>query len=243
MTEKPILIVKLGSTFPQVIKDYGDFPDLIQEQVKSCDVPVTIVDPVRGESLPHPGEFAGIILTGSHAMVTDHHSWSERTAKWLPLALNNRVPVLGVCYGHQLLAYACGGVAGPNPNGTEIGTFEIRLKPAATEDSLFQKMPPTFLAHTTHAQSVLKLPKNAVSLAASDLEPHQAFFLPPCAWGVQFHPEFNTGIVPHYIAAFENELRAEKQTIDALLKHIKKTPVSRSLLFNFGELCKLCTPQ
>ncbi len=241
MNKKPTLIVKLGSTFPRVIRDYGDFADLIQDQLKAFKSPVAIIDPGSDESLPNPLGFAGIILTGSHSMITEHEPWSERIARWLPGLLQNGIPVLGVCYGHQLLAYSAGGTVGPNPNGTEISTCEIRLKPAAGQDLLFRDMPTTFPAHATHAQSVLKLPPNATSLAESNRDPHQAFFLPPSAWGIQFHPEFNAEITSHYIWAFSETLCSEGQDVDALLKNVSETPISQSILFNFGALCKLCT--
>ncbi len=76
-----------------------------------------IVRPDLGEALPEPASLSGAILTGAWAMVTDHAEWSERTAAWIRSAMDHQLPLLGVCYGHQLMAYALGGQVGDNPRG------------------------------------------------------------------------------------------------------------------------------
>ncbi len=75
---------------------------------------VEVIDPELAP-LPEPRHFSGAILTGSHSMVTDHEPWSERTAAWIPAVMAAGTPLLGICYGHQLIAYALGGDVGPNP--------------------------------------------------------------------------------------------------------------------------------
>ncbi|MEZ4555438.1 MAG: gamma-glutamyl-gamma-aminobutyrate hydrolase family protein [Caldilineaceae bacterium] len=62
-------------------------------------------------------------MTGSHSMVTDRAAWSERSADWLRAVVAAEWPVLGICFGHQLLAHAWGGVVGP---GIEMGCARPR---------------------------------------------------------------------------------------------------------------------
>ena len=69
-------------------------------------------------------------------MVTQHLQWSERIAEWLPEAAERQIPTLGICYGHQLLAYALGGKAGNNPQGPEFGTVDVHLTKKAQNDLL-----------------------------------------------------------------------------------------------------------
>ena len=106
---KPVLIIKLGDTLPNLAERKGDFEDWFMKPFHEVELATRVVDPRHGEALPLPTEYAGILVTGSHAMVTDQEDWCRTTAAWLPKAVASSVPLLGVCYGHQLLAEAMGG--------------------------------------------------------------------------------------------------------------------------------------
>ena len=141
------------------------------------------------------------VITGSHDMVTDRRDWSERTASWLAEAASMGASILGICYGHQLLAHALGGTVDYNLLGPERGTTEVTLLKAASTDPLFGGLPQTIEVHVSHSQSVLRLPSDAVALAANNWDSNQAFRVGDRAWGVQFHPEFDAGIMHAYAAA------------------------------------------
>ena len=230
------MIVKLGSTYPYLKNLFGDFDDWIILRSGGQRSDFKIVNPVNGEALPHPTNFAGIILTGSHAMVTDQEKWSKRVADWLLIVVKNKIPVLGICYGHQLLAQALGGCVDYNPNGMEFGTVELRLTHSAMKNPLFRGVPSAFSVHVSHSQSVIKLPPRTELLASSEKEPHQAFFLPPSSWGVQFHPEFNDQISGEYVRKFTDQLKKEGQNVDSILDNIQETPESENILKNFMKM-------
>lgn len=230
-----ILIVKTGGTFPELAAAAGDFEDWIAAGLAAGSGRVLVRRPAEGEALPDPCGVAGVVVTGSHGMVTDREDWSVRTAAWILDALSAGVPLLGICYGHQLLALAAGGRAGDNPEGREFGTAQLRLLPGAEGDPLFRGLPPVFGAHVCHAQSVTVLPPGAVPLASSVRDPHQAFRLGECAWGVQFHPEFSAGAARFYVRACAERLRAEGQDPDALEAGVRDTPEAAGLLLRFGE--------
>src|SRR5690606_14699039 len=100
------------------------------------------------------------------------------------------LPMFGVCYGHQLLAHALGGVVDYNIKGRELGTQTIECLPDATGDALMTGLPTRFPAQLLHAQSVTPLPPGAVALARSDMDRHQLIRLAPAIYSTQFHPEF-----------------------------------------------------
>lgn len=104
-----ILIVKVGSTLPSLLSKRRDFERWILSGMQVHSGRAVIADVCDGAPLPGYDEMSGVVITGSHAMVTEHQDWSERAATWLPGAVERGVPTLGVCYGHQLLAYALGG--------------------------------------------------------------------------------------------------------------------------------------
>ena len=126
---RPILLIKTGATIPETREEFGDFEDWFE---RGLGMPgMEQVNVYSGEQPSDPGEYSGVVVTGSAAMVSHRHDWSERTGEWLAKAVHGGMPVLGVCFGHQLMAHALGGVVGPNPNGRQIGTQPIEILPAA----------------------------------------------------------------------------------------------------------------
>jgi GMP synthase (glutamine-hydrolysing) len=235
---KPILIVKTGGTYPDMAARFGDFEDWFLQRLDRASVPIDTVCPPAGEKLPPIATLGGVIITGSHDMVTERLPWSESAALWVKEAVNRQIPVLGVCYGHQLLAHALGGVVGDNPNGKEIGTVAVRISGRARADRLFEGLPEIFDAQASHTQSVLQLPAGATLLASSEMDPHHAFSVGKCAWGVQFHPEFNVEVMRNYIQRFADDLAAQGSDVNDLLERVRETPISDGLLLRFQQLCR-----
>ncbi|MGE4267796.1 MAG: glutamine amidotransferase [Deferribacterales bacterium] len=226
------LLIKTGSTMRDLSIHYGDFEDWMIRYMAVMRQQVKIVD-VQKSTLPKPDDFDGILITGAHEMVTDRHEWSEMTAKWLKEAVAKEIPIMGVCYGHQLLAHAMGGIVGDHPKGPEIGTVDINLTPEAKKDPVFKSMPKSFKAHVTHTQSVLTLPEGAVLLAENDYEPHHAFRIGKNAWGVQFHPEYDSIISREYALFQKNKL----VNPESILCSISETLEANALLSKFIEYC------
>lgn len=193
------LIIQTGGTLPAVRARHGDFPEWFRRGLGLARDQVDLVRVDAGERLPDPPAHAAAIVTGSPAMVSERHAWSEAAAAWLRAAVDGGLPVLGVCYGHQLLAHAFGGRVDYHPRGRELGTVGIECLPAAVDDALLAAAPPMFAAHASHRQSVLELPAGAVVLARSAHDPHHAVRYAPRVWGLQFHPEFSVEIMRGYL--------------------------------------------
>jgi GMP synthase (glutamine-hydrolysing) len=200
------------------------------------------VDVERGQPLPSRDGFAGVLVTGSGAMVTDRHDWSEASARWLRDAAHPGLPLFGICYGHQLLAHALGGTVAANPRGREMGTVAVALHADAAGDPLFAGLPPRFAAQATHLQSVVELPAGAVRLAASELDEVHAFRWRDRAWGVQFHPEFGTTHMRGYVAARREALAREGRDARAIASSVRAAPHARTVLRRFVRHARALAP-
>lgn len=121
--------------------------------------------------------------------------------------MDHRLPLLGVCYGHQLMAYALGGEVGDNPRGWERGLQTVCL--SAASDALPSALPPSFSAWLSHRQSVLTPPAGSQVLAGSALDPCQIIRYSERALSVQFHPEFTADIMQ---ACLRNRFTAAEQS-------------------------------
>ena len=226
-----LVIIKTGDTIPSLKALRGDFEDWILAGMRLESAQAEVVDVAGGQPLPQPAQAGGIVITGSHDMVTDRLAWSERTASWLSDVVASGTPTLGICYGHQLLAHALGGRVDWNPRGKEMGTTSVTLLDTAFQDPLLGGLPATIEVHLAHSQSVVSLPPGAVHLAANAWDPHQAFRVGDCAWGVQFHPEFDAGIMRAYA-------EIERPSPGA---QIFDTPIGGEILRRFASLAHLAT--
>jgi len=232
----PILIIKTGSTFESITRSKGDFENWTADAMGLAPDKWRCVNVQAGESLPDPGEFVGCVITGSHDMVTENSDWMQAATAWVREAVQ-ALPMLGICFGHQLMANAMGGKAAYHPDGMEIGTVDIKLKAAAVDDPLFASLPGSFPAHVTHSQSAFELPPDAVLLASSEHEAHQAFRVGEHAWGVQFHPEFDAEATRFYVDALRDAMATQGLDGDAVFAGVEETPVSAGILMRFGEYC------
>jgi GMP synthase (glutamine-hydrolysing) len=233
---KTLAIIKTGSTFPTIKQQFGDFENWI---IAACVLPtekVLVVNVHEGDALPPITQLSGIIITGSPAMVTDQQPWMLALAAWLPSVITANLPLLGICFGHQILAQALGGTVDYHPQGREIGTVDISLTAAGKTDKLLGSLPHTFKAHVTHAQSVLTLPSDAHHLAENPFESNHALRLGENAWSVQFHPEFSADIMREYINQQAEALLINGRDINSLQNGVEETRLANGLLKRFMEI-------
>jgi GMP synthase (glutamine-hydrolysing) len=233
---RPVLILKTGTTLPSLLPRRGDYEDWILAGMGLPSERVSVVHAHRGELLPEGDAAGAIVVTGSSAMVSEREPWSERAAAWLGSAVHAGTPVLGICFGHQLLAHALGGRVERNPRGREMGTVSVRARDGAAGDPLFASLPGVLRVQATHQESVTALPPVARLLAESDGDPHHAFAVGERAWGVQFHPEFDADVMRAYLVERSDLLRAEGLDPDALLRGVADTPDGTALLRRFAEI-------
>lgn len=231
---KRVALIKTGCTLEQIKPQHGDFEDWF---ANGLGVPGLLqIDVFRNQQLPEPENLAGIIITGSPAVVSARLDWSERTATWLRKVVQMGIPVLGVCYGHQLLAHALGGRAGRNPAGRQIGTVKAQMVGKYKNDPLLGHLPRSFSAQASHSEVVLELPPGAERLAKSPLDDNFAIRFAENVWGVQFHPEFSAQVISDYIRYREGDLLAEGLNPEQLQSHSTDTLEAKSVLRKFTEL-------
>jgi len=239
--KKIIAIIQTGQPIKSIYDQYGDFNQWIIESMQIDSEKIKTYRIYKHVAFPDPYQISGVIITGSPAMVTEKRQWSEACKDWLRPIINMDIPILGICYGHQLLAQLLGGEAGWNPNGREIGQVKLTLAAQASEDKLLGHLPLTDSKHinfyATHQQSVLKLPPDSTLLATTKLDPYHCFRYRNHIWGLQFHPEFSAGVIKSYIRERADDIKRDGLNPKQLVKKVTENNNGTLLLTRFKEIC------
>jgi GMP synthase (glutamine-hydrolysing) len=224
-------VLVTGDPVPNVERSRGSFSALIRETLGDAWAgEVVVVDARRGE-LPSKSETQALVITGSPESVASRLPWILEAESAVAELVRDGVPTLGICFGHQLLGQALGGLVEANPRGREIGTVELEL---VGDDALFAGVTTPFRANMSHRDSVTRLPPGALVLGKSRLEPNAVVRFAPRAWGVQFHPEFDGDVMRGYIAARRPALAAEG--IDPAALPAEDAPEAAEVLRAFARL-------
>ncbi|ELZ95082.1 GMP synthase [Haloferax mucosum ATCC BAA-1512] len=136
--------------------------------------------------LPDHFEYDGVVITGSSSSVYWDDEWIRTLVSWVADADDRELPILGVCFGHQVLAAALGGTV------EDMGEFELGYSEIdrTASDDLLAGISDRFTVFTSHGDVVTELPPGAERLAENEFGVHA--FRRNHAFGVQFHPEYDT---------------------------------------------------
>lgn len=114
-------------------------------------------------------------------------------------AFEKGVPILGVCFGHQIIGEIHGGMISNDREQTKMGSYEVSLTEEGKRDPLMSTLPETFYAQYAHKDSVTTMPEGATLLATGATCRFSALKYGDKIYTIQFHPEierFNFG--QHY---------------------------------------------
>lgn len=226
---KRIAVIQMGLPPKKIIDAQGEpalwFANALNKPIQE----ILVRNPAAGDDLPDASEFDVAIITGSWSMVTDKLDWSERTADWAKQLISADKPLLGVCYGHQIMAHAMGGMVDYNPNGQEQGTFTIQLNQAGINDEFIGQLPADLKVHLSHSQSVITAPKNAQVLAFNQHDANQILRYGKNVLSFQFHPEFTVDILKACMAGRKPDAKGRFSKADDLVD----TPLARELMQKF----------
>jgi GMP synthase (glutamine-hydrolysing) len=199
-----ITILMAGHTLPPIHERFGDFDSWFQTRPERL-AGYSVHYLYRENMLPAPRESDGWIITGSPDSVNDPLAWLPGVRKQISAAVETGHPILGVCFGHQLLAQSLGAKVEMNRAGWELGSATIQLTADGLESALFTDLGERIDVYQTHHDVVTDIPSGMKVLATNEMG-IQAIEVGERIFGVQFHPEFSPGIAGMYV-----ELRSNHQ--------------------------------
>jgi GMP synthase (glutamine-hydrolysing) len=190
---KPILFVRNDS-----FETFGVAPSAFEE----AGAEVRVFEAIDGAPRPRVDEVSGVVVFGSSSNIehADHRPFIKEVAELTRESVDAGVPVLGVCFGAQLLAWALDAEVGKAPE-REVGFQPMRLLPAAGDDRLVSHYADGDHLFEWHMDT-FALPDGAELLMTGDRVTNQAYRLGETAWGLQFHFEVDAAELEHWLDAY-----------------------------------------
>jgi GMP synthase (glutamine-hydrolysing) len=181
-----------------------------------------------------------VVLVGGSGRfgVGDRTPWMPSFVDTMGELAAAQFPTFASCFGFQALVVALGEPVLPDPDGSEVGTYELDLTEDGRGDPLFGSLPPRFRAQLGHKDRAMALPRGATHLAGSARCPYQALRVGAKVYATQFHPEL-TG--PTNRLRFERYVREYGATFAASApvapdEMFLESPESSDLLRRFVEV-------
>lgn len=183
----------------------------------------------------HQQHFDGIVISGSAASVYDDEEWITQLSDLILEWDRQKLPILGVCFGHQLIAQTFGGRVEKNKRGWEVGSCDLNLTETGKSDPLFHSVSPSFKVMQSHQDIVTQLPPDAECLGSSDICEFQSFKIGDRIRTVQFHPEYTVDQMKFVMTPRRERLESSGINFENALAELVPTSKSRTILTNFEQ--------
>ncbi len=219
-------------SMPKILVVVHDIDDHLNEMANPIAEAGILMDTwdVQNDSVGRPDlekleQYSGVISLGAHAGVLEEekHPWMSHERKIMQWALVSETPLLGLCFGSQLLASAAGGRVYKAETG-EFAWTKVDMLPEASNDPVIGALGDTADAFQFHYDS-FELPENAVLLGESN-GTIEAFRVGSSAWATQFHPEVGLSQQLAWLSTYRGAFLREGIDIDEQIAKSHKLAAS-----------------
>ena len=169
---------------PEFLHISGDYPDMFRRLFAGHpEVEIVVYDVIGGEMPAGPGECDAWITTGSRHSVNDEEQWIRHLEQFVREVAKERIPFVGVCFGHQLIAKALGGTVVMSDRGWGVGMKEVEVKDNIGLGTSYRIL-------NSHQDQIEELPPGAEILGWNEHCPVSMIGVGENMIGIQGHPEF-----------------------------------------------------
>lgn len=196
----------------EFVERHGDYPDmfrqLLLDAARAAGMPTPVFrdfDVQHGQYPADPAECDGYVITGSRDSVYDDLPWIAELSDFVLALHQRRHKLIGICFGHQLIAQALGGETRAADVGWAVGVHASRVIAAP---GWLRPHSEQFALLSSHKDQVTRLPQGAALLAENDFCPNAAFTIGDHFLAIQGHPEFAKPYSAD-LMAFRRELLGE----------------------------------
>lgn len=191
-------ILQTGRSPDELLTKHGDYDDLFKRLLAGRGFVFETYKVLDGDLPTSVDAAEGWLITGSKFGVYEDHDWIDPLEAFLRNAFVAKVPIIGVCFGHQILAQALGGKVEKFDGGWSVG-------PTCYTDSDEN----TQKVIAWHQDQVTQLPADAKVVGASEFCENAMLAYGDTAFTMQPHPEFTGGFFEDLLTARQNMLPPE----------------------------------
>ena len=202
-----ITIIETGQIPKAHRERHGSFPDMFQRMLRAEDPAIAfdVVSSPNGDALPDSRKLEAVLITGAAAGVYDELDWIAPLEDFVRAAYVQKTPMVGVCFGHQLIAQALCGTVRKSEKGWGIGRHVYQVLP---DNGVIDGEKVAIAC--SHQDQVIVAPNDALTILSSDFTPHAGLlYANGATLTLQAHPEFDLAF-----AQLCCELRAGKAPDD-----------------------------
>lgn len=187
-----------------LINIHGNYPKMFEEMLLAVDpdIEMAVYDLTNNLFPVDLNACDAYIITGSQFSAYDDIPWINKAKQLVTDLYQAKIPTIGICFGHQLIAESLGGkVDKASDKGWGVGVHHWQVKensewmvtesPKAPKVSTSLKRLKSFALRASHQDQVTKLPSNAKLFARSDFCPIAGFQIDDHILSFQGHPEFS----------------------------------------------------
>lgn len=190
-----------GGTIPRKTRErLGDYDQLFMSLLAQPGQDWDIHDVEHGQFPASLDDYGGVVITGSPAAAYDDEPWVKELLRLARECHQREIPLLGTCFGLQVVAQALDGEVVKNPAGWDIGITELELTEAGRAFPALAGAPSPLRILEMHRDIAVTAPPGASVLAGSPLSPIEIFHIGERLVCVQGHPEMDQGCVAEIIA-------------------------------------------
>lgn len=183
-----LTLIMVGETPAPMQHQFGHNPPQFQKMFGSDGFEFETVRVLKGDPLPDPTSLQGIVITGSAAGVYEDHPWMEPLRTFIRQAYKANIPMLGICFGHQIMADALGGEVRKSEKGWSIGRHVYQV---SGNPKFMSGMPSEIAITASHQDQVITAPACATVFLSSKFTPNAGLIYDNgAAISLQPHPEF-----------------------------------------------------
>jgi GMP synthase-like glutamine amidotransferase len=184
-----LTLIQVDQTNPKIGHRFERYPPFFQNLFDGADFDFETAWVLDGAPLPDPAGLEGVIITGSKFGVYDAPPWIDPLRGFIRNAFAAKTPMLGVCFGHQIMADALGADVRKAPQGWGLGRQDYAL---AHRPSWALGLPADISLAASHQDQVLSVPEGAEIFLGSDFCPIAGLaYGEGAAVSLQPHPEYS----------------------------------------------------